>query len=82
MDQRSMMPLWQSLLCVAIIPGAFTGLAIGVCMSKWSLPWWGKIGVGIGGWLAGFIVVALVGTIVQSLAREGKRHDGAEGESE
>jgi hypothetical protein len=68
------MPLWRSLLCIAIIPGAFAGLSIGICTSRWTIPWWGTIGVGVGGWLVGFIVVALVGTIVASLARGRKAH--------
>lgn len=69
---RQTMPLWQSWLCLVVVPGAFAGVALGVCESRWTIPWWGTVGAGAGGWVIGFAAVALGRTVIRWLVDRGK----------
>ena len=60
-----MMTMRESIICVAIIPGAVAGFALGYTNSHFSLPWWAMCIVGFGGWLVGFVLAAVGGTIVE-----------------
>lgn len=59
-EDRHMMPLWRSLLFISVIPGAFAGIAAGICRARWTLPWWAYVGVAFGSYLIGLAAVGLV----------------------
>ena len=66
---KSMMNFGESVICVAIIPGAVAGLVLGYTASNYHLPWWGMIIVGLGGWFAGFGLAAVGGAIFERFTR-------------
>jgi len=66
-----MMTMLESVICVAIVPGAVAGFALAYTSSNYSLPWWAMCLVGLGGWLVGFGLAAVGGTIFERYTRGG-----------
>ena len=64
-----MMTMRESIISVGLVPGAVAGLALGYTTSNHSLPVWALCIVGLGGWLVGFVLAAVAGTIVERLIR-------------
>lgn len=68
-ERLSMMTMRESIISIALVPGAVAGLALRYTTSNYSLPVWALCIVGLGGWLIGFVLAAVVGTIIERLIR-------------
>ena len=68
-ERLSMMTMRESIISTALLPGAVAGLALRYTTSNYSLPVWVLCIVGLGGWLIGFVLAAVVGTIIERLIR-------------
>ena len=62
-----MFPMVESMIVLIVVPGLVAGTAIGVAKAEWNISGWGTVGVGIGGWVVGFILGALVSTAIHEL---------------
>ncbi len=60
-----MMTMRESIICVTIVPGVVAGLSLGYTNANYDLSWWAMGFVGLGGWIAGFILAAACGTILE-----------------
>ena len=62
-----MFSMVETLIVLAVVPALVAGVAIGVAKEVWNISGWGTVGVGIGGWVLGFILGALVSTAIHAL---------------
>ncbi len=62
-----MFSMVESQIVVVVVPVLGAGIAIGVATAVWNISGWGIVGVGIGGWVLGFILGALLSTAIHEL---------------
>jgi len=62
-----MYSMLETLIVLAVFPTIGAGIAIWVAKEAWIISGWVTVGVGIGGWILGFIVGALVSTAIHTL---------------
>ncbi len=63
-----MIPHLETLLVLVVVPSLGAASTVAFCSSRWELPAWGLIGVGIAGWVAGFLIAAGCGTVIAAIA--------------
>ena len=61
------MTFGESILSISVIPSIVASLAIAVTSKSWDLSWLGMFGVGLGGYLVGFVFAGLVLGIIEAL---------------
>lgn len=62
-----MFSMAETMIVLIVVPGLVAGTAIGVAKEVWNISGWGTVGVGIGGWVLGCILGALVSTAIHEL---------------
>jgi len=72
-----MFPHVETLLVLVVVPSLGAVLAVNFCSSRWELSAWGSIGVGMAGWVAGFVIAAGCGTVVAAVADRNSSNEEA-----
>ena len=62
-----MFSMVETLIVIIVVPGLVAGIAIEVAKAVWNTSGWGIVGVGIGGWVLGFILGGLLSTAFHEL---------------
>ncbi len=70
-----MFPYLESLIVVVVFPTLGVLFAITIAKEMWDISGWTTLGVGIGGWLIGFVFGALGSTLVHEIF--GDNDDGS-----
>jgi len=68
-----MMNFGESVLFVGIIPGLSAGTISVIATNQFGLPWWGSLVAGMLGWVLGFLIVGIAGTIFEALSKRTSR---------
>ncbi len=70
-----MFPQIESLIVVVVFPTVGVLFAIAIAKEMWDISGWTTLGIGIGGWLIGFVLGALGSTLVHEIFDKSNHDD-------
>ncbi len=70
-----MFPPFESFLVVFVIPTVGVVIAITTAKEMWDISGWVTLGIGIAGWLIGFVFAALGSTLVHAIFGKSNHDD-------